>query len=190
MSDNALSTLPSFKALTALRVISIRHNNLAQLDVTVFPPHLEQLILTDNILTTLPLLLSSLPLRKIMVTRNRLEHLPDDFGRQTQLELVRLSHNGLVGLPLGFWTLPRLAWVALAGNPILGRTDRHQAIDSTIPFDEVQIKQQIGEGTSGMVYVGVYKQAQVAIKMFKQSSSDGAYMVRLDLQDWFFHFLM
>ena len=177
LTDNELSTLPSLTALTSLRVLSLRHNLITMFDVAVLPLRLEQLILTDNKLSSLPKRLPSLQLRKIMATRNMLEVLPDDFGSQAQLELVRLSQNGLVSLPLGFWTIPRLAWVALAGNPILGRSDRHQTMDDMIPYEEVSLQQQLGEGTSGVVYRGVYQQSNVAVKLYKQSSSDGAYMV-------------
>eukprot|EP00045_Choanoeca_perplexa_P004233 m.36327 g.36327 ORF g.36327 m.36327 type:complete len:487 (-) comp12463_c0_seq2:51-1511(-) len=176
LSDNAISELPSFAALTTLRVLSLKKNHLTRLDSNMFPSSLEQLIVTDNQLVTLPMHLPALQLRKIMATRNQLEFLPDDFGGQTRLELMRLSHNRIVSLPPGFWNLPRLAWIALAGNPILGRNDRHHAVDNMIPFEKVSLQQQLGEGTSGTVFHAHYKKESVAVKLYKTASSDGDHL--------------
>lgn len=177
LSNNRLSTVPSFALLTSLRVLSLRANDLTRLDVNSLPPQLEQLILTDNKLVSLPMHLNALPLRKIMATRNALEFLPDDFASQPQLELVRLSQNGLVALPRGFWSMPRLAWVALASNPLLGRQPT-SPVEDTIRFQDLALEDKLGEGTSGIVYRAQYQNTQVSVKLYKQSGSDGDVMVR------------
>eukprot|EP00730_Choanoeca_flexa_P015523 TRINITY_DN7146_c0_g1_i1.p2 TRINITY_DN7146_c0_g1~~TRINITY_DN7146_c0_g1_i1.p2 ORF type:complete len:485 (+),score=46.00 TRINITY_DN7146_c0_g1_i1:3187-4641(+) len=179
LSNNQLEGGSDLTRLASLRVLSLKSNSLSQLDVRL-PVSLEQLILTDNSLFTLPMGLASLTLRKIMATRNNLELLPDDFSSQTRLELVRLSHNELVSLPIGFWHMPRLAWVALAGNPLLGRSDG-QKLEESIRFRDVELLEKLGEGTSGVVYHGHYGGQDVAVKIYKQSSSDGDYMDELAL---------
>eukprot|EP00049_Salpingoeca_infusionum_P004987 m.86806 g.86806 ORF g.86806 m.86806 type:complete len:576 (+) comp12815_c0_seq2:308-2035(+) len=181
LSGNAFSHLPAIPSNQQLRVVSLRHNRLTDLNPSVLPPTLEQLILTDNSIESIQQGLATHKLHKIMLARNRLTQLPLDFHKQTQLELLRLSHNQLTSLPTELYNMPRLTWVALSGNPVLATsTNRQKQPAARIPAPLIQLSDLttgnvLGEGTSGLVKAGNLNGKTVAIKFFKSSSSDGDY---------------
>ncbi len=136
--------------LPTLFMLSFKSNRLTTIAESALPSSLGWLILTDNALTSLPASLGRLAhLRKLMLASNRLTVLPD-LRALEQLELVRLSDNALpwdTVVASGLLGLPRLAWLALAGNA----TDRTEdgAVDAlcVLPPHQFHLGQPVGEGT-------------------------------------------
>jgi len=164
--------------LAHLGMVSFKHCNLDTLDFDSLGPSLFWVILTDNRIPRLPAEFGQLPLRKLMLSGNLLTEIESLTTCKT-LELVRLAGNRIQHIPESFWKLPKLAWVALAGNPVLqtaqtedGYTPCHAAAS------ELQIGEQLGQGTSGNVFKAQWTSASgvatVAFKQFKAASgSDG-----------------
>jgi hypothetical protein len=111
---------PQLAGLPALFMLSLKSQRppLEEVPEDCLAPSLGWLILTDNAIPRLPAALGALGnLRKLMLAGNRLEALPAAVGGLASLELARLSDNRLAEVPLALLRLPRLAWLALAGNP-------------------------------------------------------------------------
>jgi hypothetical protein len=135
---------------------------------------LRWLTLTDNQITDLPGVLGQRPaLQKLMLAGNQLSHVPESLSGAANLELLRLSANHLPSLPGWLAEMPRLAWLAWAGNPF----DRGGVgLDvARVAWDQLQIGRSLGEGASGMVYEAQDRSGrQVAVKLFKGAmTSDG-----------------
>lgn len=67
-----------------------------------------------------------------------------------QLELVRLASNRLSSLPQWLVELPRLSWIAFAGNT--DHLPEQHTKASVLPWEEVVLLEKLGEGASGTVY--------------------------------------
>jgi len=92
-----------------------------------------------------------------------------------------LSANRFAVLPTWLLTMPRLAWLAIAGNPL---TDSFEAarqapsIDA-IEWQDIELGTKLGEGASGVICQAKLRQAgsttkEVAVKFFKSAvTSDG-----------------
>ena len=90
------------------------------------------------------------------------------MGECTNLELIRLANNDInVSLPIEFLTLPKLAWISLAGNPIAHcpQSTKKHIMKYSVSVDESTI---LGQGASGTVYKGQYNGEDVAVKIFKK----------------------
>ncbi|MDD4928792.1 MAG: leucine-rich repeat-containing protein kinase family protein [Gallionella sp.] len=203
LSGNALSTLPDDLArLTRLRVIFCSDNQFtrlpevlgqcASLDMVGFKankishvpassvsPALRWLILTDNRLSSLPATLGDCgQLQKLMLAGNQLQHLPGEMAACRQLELLRISANRFESLPPWLLSLPRLAWLAFAGNPLTQDTDAALMPPVTdIHWDTLKLQHKIGEGASGIIHQADWRaipDGAVAVKLFKGAvTSDG-----------------
>ena len=111
------------------------------------------------------------------------------------MELVRLAANKLKvsSLPLWFWQLPKLSWLALAGNDC---SVEGSDLNGASPFDEevavcsidwtsLDIMEKLGEGASGVIHKAKWAHIEntktdskddeyVAVKLFKGGkTSDG-----------------
>jgi hypothetical protein len=184
---NAFEAVPAVLGrLPSLFMLSFKSCRLRVVHGEALAPSLGWLILTDNQLTHLPPELGTLRhLRKLMLASNRLASLPDDWSGCTSLELVRLSDNALAPpLPPSLLTLPRLAWIALAGNhlPPRHRTARLAVPPALrIPRSRLALGRLLGDGASGTVYEAAWAREggaaapvlPVAVKLYKPSSSDG-----------------
>jgi len=85
------------------------------------PPNVEHLILTDNALTHISASAFArlTRVRKLMLANNKLAALPGSGVKfMSQLQLVRLANNRLQTLPRELLRLPKLAWLAVSGNPL------------------------------------------------------------------------
>jgi serine/threonine protein kinase len=111
------------------------------------------------------------------------------------LELVRLAANKLKvsSLPKWFWQLPKLSWLALAGNDCSpegadadGTTPiEKEAAVCNIDWTSLDIMEKLGEGASGVIYKAKWARTEntktdskdeeyVAVKLFKGGkTSDG-----------------
>jgi hypothetical protein len=137
------------------------------------------LILTDNKLERLPKSIGKLlSLQKLMLAGNQLRSLPDEMAACQSLELVRLAANRLESLPQWLFTLPRLSWLAYAGNPVC--TANLSPTVPIIPWTDLTLSEPLGEGASGVISQGLWHSSaqsptDVAIKIFKGAmTSDGA----------------
>ncbi len=119
-----------------------------------------------------------------MLAGNCLTALPDEMRQCTQLELLRISANNLTALPDWLFRMPRLSWLAYAGNPLemrmRGTMDEDVAHSSgemgrrieTIPWSDLQIGVRIGEGASGFVHKALWSSNTDSSNMRNVNSSE------------------
>ena len=181
-SDNQFTEVPAVLGqCPELRMVGFKANQIHTLPAAALPPQLQWLILTDNQLESLPAEIGQCQqLQKLMLAGNRLTELPETLADCLRLELLRVAANQLAELPKRLLTLPRLAWLAYAGNPF-GEAAEAAAVAShpisRIPWPELRLEQQLGEGASGVIYRAqrhLPAPAPVAVKLFKGAvTSDG-----------------
>lgn len=185
LSNNCLSTLPDdlrhlkklrivffnnnefeefpevLAACPSLSMVSFKNNNIRVIDEHVLSPTIRWLTLTDNCIEVLPSSIGKLSrLQKLMLAGNRLSSLPDELAACQNLELIRLAANRLQTLPDWLFTLPRLSWLAYAGNPCCGagtecmesQSGRSLPTLPTIDASELQLGETLGQGASGVIY--------------------------------------
>ncbi len=179
-SDNQFSELPtSIGRCENLRIVGFKANRIRCVPASALPPLLRWLILTDNDIEQLPEELGDCgDLQKLMLAGNRLYSLPASLARCHKLELMRISANELTQLPEWLLQLPSLAWLAFAGNPLCPAQPPAPA--RPIPWSQLTIQQQLGEGASGIIEQAVWHRPDqpaeaVAVKLYKGSvTSDGS----------------
>ena len=179
-SENAFTSLPEvLSACPSLEMVGFKSNRISHLPDQALPPHLRWLILTDNCLSTLPDTLGSCSrLQKLMLSGNQLTRLPDSLVACSALELVRVAANRLQTLPSWLPQLPRLAWLAFAGNPCSPTPPEPQASAiASIAWPSLAIGEKLGDGASGEIFSALPPDAPdrpVAVKLFKGAlTSDG-----------------
>lgn len=182
-SDNAFTELPEVLGqCPGLTMIGFKANQIRHVPAAALPPKLRWLILTDNQITALPPEIGHCTqLQKLMLAGNELEHLPPELAACTQMELLRLSANRLSALPAWLLTMPSLAWLAMAGNPMTDGCEAAAKASQIKSFDwqHLTLGQILGEGASGVIYQAGLQgfdptQRQVAVKLFKSAvTSDG-----------------
>ena len=171
-ANNQFSELPEvLGSLPSLYMLSFKDNKLQTISETALAPSIRWLILTGNELQSLPRSIGRLKgLRKLMLSINRLSSLPDELGECKELELLRLAGNKLETLPPWLISLPRLSWLALSGNPLpeLAREADPRSLPSA-DWSTISLKDKIGEGASGSVFVAEsgIADSPVAVKLFK-----------------------
>jgi serine/threonine protein kinase len=110
-----------------------------------------------------------------MLAGNQLGSLPPSLAGAQWLALIRLAANRLAELPGWLTELPRLSWLALAGNPLGWHRPAPAPIDQ-VAWHKLQQGELLGEGASGHIY-RVSAQtggASQALKLFKGAvTSDG-----------------
>ncbi len=182
-SDNAFTHLPeSLGTCPQLAMVGFKHNHISQVSAASLPRAAHWLILTDNAIAELPDEIGDCRrLRKLMLAGNQLTRLPDTLRHCRELELLRISDNRLGALPDWLLQLPRLAWLAYAGNP-LSEADAAQAMQAaarhTIDWADLRIGPLLGEGASGRIHAATWyrdgQATEVALKLFKgDKTSDG-----------------
>jgi len=179
-SGNPFTRLPaSLGDCEVLSQVGFRGCGLSEVPAESLPQTLRWLTLTDNQIQSLPQALGERPLlQKLMLSGNRLGQLPESLSGASGLELLRLSANRLETLPPWLVHLPRLAWLAWAGNPwdLTVRASSAPAIE----WRHLQLGPLLGEGASGWVHQAFWQPAEsteaqsVALKLFKGAvTSDG-----------------
>ncbi len=188
-SNNLFTTLPAVLGqCPQLQMVGFKANQIQSVPAAALPPQLRWLILTDNQIEALPASIGECSLmQKLMLAGNRLKTLPDQLAQCQQLELLRISANQLGMMPPWLVGLPRLAWLACAGNPFSDAcAQAHQhAPPTAIEWRNLRLQQVLGEGASGVVYQALLstpggshhdscEPRAVAVKLFKGAvTSDG-----------------
>jgi len=182
-SNNRFTALPSVLGqCPQLSMVGFKANQIRHVPAAALPLGLRWLILTDNQITELPAELGHCTqLQKLMLAGNQLQALPHTLTACTGLELLRISANRLAALPDWIFELPRLSWLAYAGNPFCENSESaalsHTAI-ADIRWNDLQLKHILGEGASGVIHRAEWQRNgsrhDVAVKLFKGAvTSDG-----------------
>ena len=176
LSDNNFESFPEVLArCPALTMVGFKANRIKYIPEYALPEYIRWLILTDNKITQLPKSFGRhQQLQKLMLAGNAITKLPDSMAMCRNLELCRLSANQLESLPDWIITLPRLSWLAFAGNPCCPSQAAEQNLEE-IHWDELQISHELGSGASGIISKALWKERfDVALKAFRGDiTSDG-----------------
>jgi hypothetical protein len=188
-SNNHFTALPSVLGrCRSLEMVGFKANQIEQLPPEALPPDLRWLILTDNRLSELPEALGRCTrLQKLMLAGNRLTALPSSIGQLHCLELLRIAANRFGraedALPERLLALPRLRWLAHAGNPFSLDAEHQAEYRHAVPeicWGALRIDGVLGEGASGVIHAARWQGApvgapqEVAVKLFKGAiTSDG-----------------
>jgi len=119
-ADNHFDHVPEVLAqCKKLEMVGFKNNRIERFCESALPDSVHWLILTGNRINALPENFGRLTrLRKLALAGNDIQTLPDSMANCQALELIRLSANQLTHLPDWLFQLPKLAWLALAGNPV------------------------------------------------------------------------
>ena len=195
---NMCAIPPVLGEMPGLTRLGLKSNGLRIIEGKAIPPNVEHLILTDNEIKLIDheafVRLGS-SCRKLMLSHNKLTTLgnnDDDITLLQQLELIRLSNNLLENFPTSLFLLPKVAWVAISGNPKLSATVVPPSLSAssssgssgfsavprvpTIDPSELVLDSGasvLGSGASGNVVHGQWKGKEVAVKIFHAVTSDG-----------------
>lgn len=181
-SENQFTELPEVLGQCPnLEMIGFKSNQIGRVAGAALPPKLRWLILTDNRIQQLPHEIGRcVHLKKLMLAGNQLAGLPDTIADCQSLELVRISANQMTAMPQALLDLPRLAWLAYAGNPFSNAWEsarRAQVVVDEVTWEQLTLKERLGEGASGIIYRAAYQHEasrEVAVKLFKGAmTSDG-----------------
>ncbi|WP_076998524.1 leucine-rich repeat-containing protein kinase family protein [Variovorax sp. KK3] len=183
-SDNRFAELPAVLGrCERLEMVGFKANCIRTVPAEALPPGLRWLILTDNEIEALPATIGRCTrLQKLMLAGNRLTALPDALAECRALELMRISANRLEALPTWLADMPRLAWLAFAGNPFDDRAEAAAVETAAIPaidWHRLAMGEPLGQGASGVIHRADWMQDDgnrrpVAVKLFKGAvTSDG-----------------
>ena len=190
LSNNQFDHLPPILAkCPKLEMIGFKANQISSVAPDSLPIQTRWLILTDNKIETLPDSMGKLyRLQKLALAGNELITLPTTMAACKNLELIRLSANQLISLPDWLLQLPKLSWLAFAGNAFnrgLGNNSQaHSAANvASVGMDDIELFEKIGEGASGVIYRAKWlkqpaslkgQDSNIAVKLFKgEVTSDG-----------------
>ncbi len=207
MTDNRLSTLPDdfgklkklkilflsnnlFEALPTvladcphLTMIGFRNNRIKTIAENALPATTRWLILTDNALERLPNSIGELKaLQKCMLSGNHLTTLPDTLAQCHNLELLRISANKFTQLPQIVLELPKLSWLAFGANPFCTPKPSLDIPLRELHWEDLEVKELLGEGASGLIYRAIFEGKEVALKVFKgEITSDGLPLEEIEI---------
>ena len=177
-SDNLFTEYPEVLAdCPLLEMVGFKANRINRISEKAISTHLRWLILTNNCITQLPKSIGDCTrLQKFLLAGNQLTKLPQEMANCRNLELLRISANNIKELPEWLLTLPKLAWLAYSDNPC-SEIECNDHTLNEIPWDELIIKEQLGEGASGVISKAIWnhtEQKEIAVKVFKgEVTSDG-----------------
>lgn len=177
-SDNYFTQYPTVLAnCPHLEMVGFKANQIVSIPAEALSPHLRWLILTNNKIESIPASIGKCTrLQKCMLAGNRLKELPIEMANCKNIELLRISANRIEALPSWLLSLPKLSWLAFAGNPCCKESLREDHL-TEIEWEDLKIKVQLGEGASGNISKAVWQKQppmEVAVKIFKgEVTSDG-----------------
>jgi len=174
-SDNLFTELPAILGqCVSLQMIGFKANKISHISENAIPIHTRWLILTDNCIAQLPDSIGNCAkLQKVMLAGNKLTTLPKAMSNCKNIELLRISANNILQLPLWIFTLPRLSWLAHAANPCSNATLTNNNLN-TFSWNDIALKEELGNGASGVIYKADINKKNVAVKIFKgEVTSDG-----------------
>lgn len=175
-----LSTLPS------LFMLGLKDNGLRELDGAALPSSLVWLIAPQNDIGTVlhPGRLGGV--RKLMLSHNRLttEGVAATIAAIPSLEMLRVACNALEAPPGTAFAHPKLAWLAIGGNPYSNRcaeaalevagTDGSGAVRLPDASEVVVSDVELGRGSGAVVRRGTWGDRRVAVKIWSEEKfSDG-----------------
>lgn len=184
LSNNKFTEVPTVLAqCPKLSMIGLRNNQIYTLAQNALPLSTRWLILTDNELETLPESLGDLTLlQKCMLSGNRLSSLPQSMSNCHRLELLRIAVNQFELLPKFLLSLPKLSWLAYGGNPFCKKHPACNTPLKEILWNDLELKEILGEGASGLISKAIYNGKEVAVKVFKGDiTSDGLPEEEMDI---------
>lgn len=176
LSFNQFKHIPPVLAkCPALVMIAFKGNQISEFTEHSLPLTTQWLILTDNCIEQLPESFGELTqLRKLALAGNKIPCLPQSMQHCQALELVRLSANKLTHIDNWLFELPKLTWLAFAGNDFNKSQSLQNAALEQAKLNEFTLLKQIGEGASGIIHLADWQQQSVALKLFKGAiTSDG-----------------
>ncbi len=190
-SSNQFTELPAILGkCESLRMIGFKANQITHIPEEAIPTkNLRWFIVTDNQLSKLPKALGQCKhLQKLMLAGNRLTSLPDTMANCHALELLRISANQFTELPEWIFDLPKLIWLAYAGNPLSNAIEKERMQQQKAPkidWSTLTIGEVLGQGASGVTYQANWQQQDttetVAVKLFKAGlTSDGLPSCEMD----------
>ena len=178
LSENEFKEIPEVLAqCPELTMIGFKSNQISLFPENALPLKVQWLILTDNKIEKLPDSIGKLTkLQKCMLAGNRLHSLPSSMAACENLELLRISANQIKKLPSWIFTLPRLSWLACAGNPLVNKHLLKEEVLKEIRWNDITLHEELGRGASGVISRASLfdKEESFAIKIFKGAvTSDG-----------------
>lgn len=176
-SDNLFTEYPEVLAdCPLLEMIGFKANQIKYVSEKAISKNIRWLILTNNQIPQLPKSIGNCyRLQKVALAGNQLSELPDDMANCKNMELLRISANNIKVLPHWLMTLPKLSWLAYSDNPCSEGQQSNQALKE-ISWNDLELKEQLGEGASGIISKAILKsqQKEIAVKVFKgEVTSDG-----------------
>jgi tRNA A-37 threonylcarbamoyl transferase component Bud32 len=174
LSNNDFASFPKVLGkMKNLDIIGFKANKIKEIPEDALPENLRWLILTDNAIEELPISIGNCSrLQKLMLAGNRLSQLPEEMSKCKNLELLRISANRLKAIPDWLFSLPKLTWLAYAGNP--ASSIFVQPLLAGIDWNQLTLAEQLGQGASGFIYKASWNGKDVAVKLFKgEVTSDG-----------------
>lgn len=176
-SDNLFTEFPkSLGPCPELEMIGFKANQILNIAEGALPAKTRWLILTNNQIKTLPRSIGScIRMQKLMLAGNQLESLPEEMAHCVNIELLRISANRFQSLPDWLLDLPKLSWLAYAGNVAFKHLEPQGPL-AEIAWSDLLLADLLGEGASGHIYKGTWlsQSKEVAIKVFKgEVTSDG-----------------
>lgn len=184
LSNNQFDHIPKVLAkLPVLSMIGIRNNHIKSFEENSLPLSTRWLILTDNEIETIPESIGDLKLlQKCMFSGNQISFLPNSLSKCTNLELLRISANKLNSFPTFLLSLPKLSWLAYSGNPFCEKHPNIEGKLKSVSWEELEVKELLGEGASGNIFKAINQGKEVAIKVFKgEMTSDGLPQEEMDI---------
>ena len=181
LSDNKFTVFPEVLGkCKQLDMIGFKANQIEVVAENALPENTRWLILTNNKLREVPKAIGKCArMQKLMLAGNQLQTLPIELKECKNLGLLRISANRFTELPEWLLTMPKLSWIAFAGNPFCSHYNSDDASLATIDWNELTPQEQLGEGASGIIWKALWKkdnneEVSVAVKLFKGAvTSDG-----------------
>ena len=184
LSNNNFTEVPTvLSQCPKLSMIGIRNNQISTFNENALPLSTRWLILTNNELSTLPNSMGNLHLlQKCMLSGNQLTELPQSMSKCQNLELLRIAVNHFNKLPSFLLNLPKLSWLAYSGNPFCAKHPNCDTPLKEVAWEELELKEVLGEGASGLISKAIVEGKEVAVKVFKgEITSDGLPEEEMDI---------